>query len=59
VAAESYTGSQAGFITDTNHMAAKIIEVKGDRIRAALDAGQVPRRIAAPKPAADEAGEPA
>ena len=42
VPSASFTGSQAGFITDTNHMAAKIIEVKGDRIRAALDAGQVP-----------------
>ena len=29
------------------------------RIERLLDAGQVPRRIAAPKPAADEAGEPA
>jgi aspartate kinase len=42
VPSASFTGSQAGFITDTNHMAAKIIEVKGDRIRAALDAGRVP-----------------
>lgn len=40
--AESYTGSQAGFITDTRHTDAKILEVRPDRIRAALDAGRVP-----------------
>ena len=40
--AESYTGSQAGFITDTNHTNAKILEVRADRIAAALDAGRVP-----------------
>src|SRR3954451_14394672 len=28
VAAESYTGSQAGFITDTTHTNAKILEVR-------------------------------
>ena len=33
---------QAGFITDTNHTNAKILEVRADRIREALDAGQVP-----------------
>ncbi len=42
VPSESYTGSQAGFITDTNHTNAKIVEVKADRIRAAVDAGVVP-----------------
>jgi len=42
VEADSFTGSQAGFITDTTHMNAKIIEVKADRIRAAIDAGRVP-----------------
>lgn len=42
IAAESYTGSQAGFITDTNHTDAKILEVRADRIAAALDAGRVP-----------------
>jgi len=42
VDAESYTGSQAGFITDTNHTDAKILEVRADRIGAALDAGRVP-----------------
>jgi aspartate kinase len=42
VRAESFTGSQAGFITDTNHMNAKILEVRPDRMRQALDAGTVP-----------------
>ena len=42
VPSESYTGSQAGFITDTNHTNAKIVEVRADRIRAAVDAGVVP-----------------
>ncbi|MEO6987018.1 MAG: aspartate kinase, partial [Aquihabitans sp.] len=32
VPADSFTGSQAGFITDTNHMNAKILEVRADRI---------------------------
>ena len=42
VEAESYTGSQAGFITDTRHTDAKILEVRPDRIEAALAAGRVP-----------------
>src|SRR6478736_10483167 len=42
IEAESYTGSQAGFITDTNHTDAKILDVRADRIRAALEAGKVP-----------------
>ncbi len=42
VAAESYTGSQAGFITDTTHTNAKILEVRAERVRAAVDAGVVP-----------------
>jgi aspartate kinase len=42
VAAESFTGSQAGFITDTTHTNAKIIEVRADRIRDALARGHVP-----------------
>ena len=41
VPAMSFTGSQAGIVTDTAHNRAKIIEVKGDRIREALDAGKV------------------
>jgi aspartate kinase len=42
VEADSFTGSQAGFITDTTHTNAKIVEVKADRIRAAVEAGRVP-----------------
>jgi aspartate kinase len=41
VPAMSFTGSQAGIVTDTAHNRAKIIEVKGDRIRDALNAGKV------------------
>jgi aspartate kinase len=41
VDAMSFTGSQVGIITDTNHGKAKILEVKGDRVRAALAAGHV------------------
>jgi aspartate kinase len=42
VAADSFTGSQAGFLTDTTHTNARILEVRPERIRAALDAGRVP-----------------
>jgi aspartate kinase len=42
VHAESYTGSQAGIITDTDHTRAKIVEVKADRLREALAKGIVP-----------------
>jgi aspartate kinase len=42
VDAVSYTGSQAGIITDTTHGKAKIVEVKADRLTAALDEGRVP-----------------
>ncbi len=41
VPAVSFTGSQVGIITDTTHGKAKIIEVKGDRVRDALAAGKV------------------
>ena len=41
VEAKSFTGSQAGIITDTAHGKAKIIEVKGDRVREALAGGKV------------------
>src|SRR5438552_9475965 len=37
----SYTGSQAGIITDTAHGRAKIIDVRPGRVREALDAGNV------------------
>ena len=39
--AASYTGSQAGIITDTHHGAAKITEIRPKRILEALDAGNV------------------
>ncbi len=39
--AASYTGSQAGIITDTAHGQAKIIEIRPKRILEALDAGNV------------------
>ncbi len=42
VEADSFTGSQAGFITDTTHMNAKIVEIKPDRVLAALEAGRTP-----------------
>ena len=37
VPADSFTGSQAGFITDTTHMNAKILEVRADRVRGPAD----------------------
>ncbi len=42
VDASSFTGSQAGIITDTMHRNARILEVRGDRLREALAAGHVP-----------------
>jgi len=42
VAAASFTGSQAGIITDTDHTKAKILEVRPDRLRKAIDEGFVP-----------------
>jgi aspartate kinase len=42
VPAASFTGSQAGILTDTQHGRAKILEVKADRLKAALAAGMVP-----------------
>jgi aspartate kinase len=41
VDAVSFTGSQVGIITDTSHGKAKIVAVKGDRVRDALAAGKV------------------
>ncbi|HET9601525.1 MAG TPA: aspartate kinase [Acidimicrobiales bacterium] len=41
VDAVSFTGSQVGIITDNVHGRAKILEVKGDRVRAALADGKV------------------
>jgi aspartate kinase len=37
----SLTGSQAGIVTDTEHTRAKILEIRGERIRAALDEGAI------------------
>lgn len=42
VPADSFTGSQAGFLTDTNHTNAKILEVRPDRVAEALADGRVP-----------------
>jgi aspartate kinase len=42
VPADSFTGSQAGLITNGDHTRAKLIEVRPDRIREALAAGRVP-----------------
>jgi len=39
--AASYTGSQAGIITDTQHGRAKIVDIRPGRIRESLDAGNV------------------
>ena len=39
--AASYTGSQAGIITDTAHGQARIIEIRPKRIQEALEAGNV------------------
>lgn len=41
VEAMSFTGSQVGIITDTVHTKAKILDVRGDRVREALAAGKV------------------
>ena len=41
IEAVSFTGSQVGIITDTTHGKAKIVEVKGDRVRQALADGKV------------------
>src|ERR687891_1564234 len=37
----SLTGSQAGIVTDTSHTRARIVEVRADRIRSALDDGKI------------------
>ncbi len=41
VPAVSFTGSQSGIITDDHHASARILEVRPDRIRAALEEGRV------------------
>jgi aspartate kinase len=42
VDARSLTGSQAAIITDGAHTAARIVEVRADRVREALEEGAVP-----------------
>ena len=42
VPADSFTGSQAGLITDQEHTRAKVVEIRPDRIREALANGRVP-----------------
>ena len=42
VPAASFTGSQAGIITDTEHTKAKILEIRPDRLSAAIADGIVP-----------------
>jgi aspartate kinase len=37
----SLTGSQAGIVTDTSHTKARILDVRADRIRGALDEGHI------------------
>jgi aspartate kinase len=39
--AVSFTGSQAGIVTDTAHRKAKIVEIRADRIRDAVGAGSI------------------
>jgi aspartate kinase len=39
--AVSYTGSQAGILTDSTHTRAKIQEIRGDRVRASLAEGKI------------------
>ena len=40
--ADSFTGSQAGIITDSAHERAKILEVRADRVRECIKEGRVP-----------------
>jgi aspartate kinase len=39
--AASFTGSQAGIMTDDEHVNARVLEVRAHRVRAALDAGKI------------------
>ncbi len=41
IPADSFTGSQAGFLTDTTHRNAKILDVIPERVRETIDAGRV------------------
>ena len=42
VEARSYTGSQAGMITDARHGESRIVDVTPVRLREALDEGAIP-----------------
>jgi aspartate kinase len=42
VAAASFTGSQAGILTDTQHLNAKILEIRPERLRQSLADGVIP-----------------
>jgi aspartate kinase len=42
IPADSFTGSQAGFVTDGTHTNAKILELRPDRVRQALAEGRTP-----------------
>ena len=42
VPADSFTGSQAGFVTDSTHTNAKILELRPERLRQALAEGRTP-----------------
>ncbi len=42
VPADSFTGSQAGIVTNGEHTKAMIVEMRPDRLRAALQRGRVP-----------------
>jgi len=42
VPADSFTGSQAGFLTDSNHTNARILEIRPERLEKALADGRVP-----------------
>jgi aspartate kinase len=39
--ARSFTGSQAGILTDDSHTKAKILEIRAERLRQALDEGHI------------------
>lgn len=39
--AVSFTGSQIGLITDCNHGDARVLEIRGERLREALDQGRI------------------
>ena len=42
VDSESFTGSQAGFLTDDQHRNAKIVDVRAQRVKDSIAAGRVP-----------------